>query len=70
LFIVGIISHRAFCVRTTVDKWVFPKVWYKSLRAHDESNRRWDLYHNDWLITEINTHDGMRGVGDASVYAE
>ena len=24
LFIVGIISHRAFCVRTTVDKWVFP----------------------------------------------
>jgi hypothetical protein len=26
LFIVGIISHRAFCVRTTVDKWVFPKV--------------------------------------------
>ena len=26
LFIIGIISHRAFCVRTTVDKWVFPKV--------------------------------------------
>ena len=26
LFIVGIISHRAFCVRTTVDKWVFPNV--------------------------------------------
>jgi hypothetical protein len=26
LFIVGIIAHRAFCVRTTVDKWVFPKV--------------------------------------------
>ena len=24
LFIVGIISHRAFCVRTTIDKWVFP----------------------------------------------
>ena len=23
LFIIGIISHRAFCVRTTVDKWVF-----------------------------------------------
>jgi len=26
LFIVGIIAHRAFCVRTTVDKWVFPSV--------------------------------------------
>lgn len=26
LFIVGIISHRAFCVRSTVDKWVFPTV--------------------------------------------
>ena len=26
LFVVGIISHRAFCVRTTVDKWVFPNV--------------------------------------------
>jgi hypothetical protein len=26
LFIIGIISHRAFCVRTTVDKWVFPNV--------------------------------------------
>ena len=26
LFIVGIISHRTFCVRTTVDKWVFPNV--------------------------------------------
>ena len=26
LFIVGIISHRAFCVRSTVDKWVFPNV--------------------------------------------
>lgn len=24
LFLIGIISHRAFCVRTTVDKWVFP----------------------------------------------
>ena len=23
LFLIGIISHRAFCVRTTVDKWVF-----------------------------------------------
>jgi hypothetical protein len=26
LFIVGIITHRAFCVRTTVDKLVFPNV--------------------------------------------
>jgi len=26
LFIIGIISHRAFCVRTTVDKWVFPNI--------------------------------------------
>jgi hypothetical protein len=26
LFLVGIISHRVFCVRTTVDKWVFPNV--------------------------------------------
>jgi hypothetical protein len=26
LFIIGIVSHRAFCVRTTVDKWVFPNV--------------------------------------------
>jgi uncharacterized membrane protein len=26
LFIIGILSHRAFCVRTTVDKWVFPNV--------------------------------------------
>jgi uncharacterized membrane protein len=25
-FIVGIISHRVFCVRTTVDKWIFPNV--------------------------------------------
>ncbi len=25
LFIVGILSHRAFCVRTTVDKFFFPK---------------------------------------------
>ena len=24
LFIAGILSHRAFCVRTTVDKLVFP----------------------------------------------
>ena len=24
LFIIGIISHRAFCVRTTVDKFLFP----------------------------------------------
>jgi len=26
LFIIGIIAHRAFCVRTTVDKLVFPNV--------------------------------------------
>lgn len=26
LFIIGIISHRAFCVRTTVDKLVFPNI--------------------------------------------
>ena len=26
LFIIGIILHRMFCVRTTVDKWVFPNV--------------------------------------------
>ena len=26
LFIVGIISHRAFCVRTAVDKWIFSSV--------------------------------------------
>ena len=26
MFIIGIISHRAFCFRTTVDKWLFPKV--------------------------------------------
>jgi uncharacterized membrane protein len=26
LFLIGIISHRAFCVRTTVDKWVFQNV--------------------------------------------
>jgi len=26
LFIIGIISHRAFCVRTKVDKLVFPNV--------------------------------------------
>ena len=26
LFIVGILSHRVFCVRTTVDKLVFPNV--------------------------------------------
>lgn len=23
-FILGIIIHRMFCVRTTVDKWLFP----------------------------------------------
>ena len=26
LFLVGIISHRAFCVRSTVDKFLFPNV--------------------------------------------
>ena len=26
LFLIGIISHRAFCVRTTVDKRLFPNV--------------------------------------------
>jgi len=26
LFIIGIIAHRAFCVRTTVDKLVFSNV--------------------------------------------
>ena len=24
LFIIGIILHRVFCVRTTIDKWLFP----------------------------------------------
>jgi len=24
LFALGIAAHRAFCVRTTVDKWLFP----------------------------------------------
>jgi hypothetical protein len=24
LFLLGIISHRAFCVRSTVDQWLFP----------------------------------------------
>jgi hypothetical protein len=24
LFLAGIIMHRLFCVRTTVDKWLFP----------------------------------------------
>jgi hypothetical protein len=31
LFIVGIIIHRAFCVRTTVDKWMFPATYYDPL---------------------------------------
>jgi uncharacterized membrane protein len=26
LFLIGVILHRVFCVRTTLDKWVFPKV--------------------------------------------
>jgi len=25
-FLIGVISHRAFCVRTTVDKILFPNV--------------------------------------------
>jgi hypothetical protein len=25
LFLLGIILHHIFCVRTTVDKWLFPK---------------------------------------------
>jgi hypothetical protein len=29
LFIVGIISHRAFCVRTTVDKWLFSTILFE-----------------------------------------
>lgn len=24
MFVLGIVVHRAFCVRTTVDKWLFP----------------------------------------------
>lgn len=24
LFLLGILFHRLFCVRTTVDKWLFP----------------------------------------------
>ncbi len=24
LFLLGIILHRLFCVRTTIDKWLFP----------------------------------------------
>ena len=26
VFLLGIVLHRAFCVRTTVDKWLFPSV--------------------------------------------
>ena len=25
LFILGILAHRLFCVRTQVDKWIFPE---------------------------------------------
>jgi len=25
-FLLGIVLHRAFCVRTTVDQWIFPNV--------------------------------------------
>lgn len=24
LFLLGIVLHRVFCVRTTVDQWIFP----------------------------------------------
>jgi len=26
LFLLGIVLHRVFCVRTTVDQWIFPNV--------------------------------------------
>lgn len=26
LFLLGIFMHRIFCVRTTIDKWLFPNV--------------------------------------------
>ena len=26
LFLLGIFMHRIFCVRTTVDKWLFPNI--------------------------------------------
>jgi len=26
VFLLGIVLHRVFCVRTTVDKWLFPSV--------------------------------------------
>ena len=26
MFVIGVLSHRAFCVRTTVDTWLFPNV--------------------------------------------
>lgn len=26
IFIIGILLHRAFCVRTTVDKFLFPNI--------------------------------------------
>ena len=26
IFVVGILVHRLFCVRTTIDKWLFPHV--------------------------------------------
>lgn len=25
-FLLGIVLHRVFCVRTTVDQWIFPNV--------------------------------------------
>ena len=35
LFALGIAAHRAFCVRTTVDKWLFPASG-KRVRFSDE----------------------------------
>jgi hypothetical protein len=35
LFALGIVAHRAFCVRTTVDKWLFPDGG-KRVRFSDE----------------------------------
>jgi len=30
LFLLGIFLHHIFCVRTTVDKWLFPAAFEKS----------------------------------------
>jgi hypothetical protein len=37
LFVLGIAAHRAFCVRTTVDKWLFPSG--KRVRFSDDVGR-------------------------------